>query len=385
MTARRRKVCVVLTTRGNYGKMKSPMRAIRAHPALELQLVVAGGILLPRHGDYARIIEGDGFTIDRRVYFLVEGDDPAAMARSAGLATIEIGHALDVLQPDVILVIADRYEALSIALAAACMNVPVAHLEGGEVSGSVDERLRHAVTKLAHLHFPANGDAAERIRRMGERPESIVVVGSPSLDLLADVALDDVSMLDRAQRFTGEGDRIDFGGEYLVVSQHPVVTEYEESFRQLEETGAAVEALGLPAVWIWPNMDAGADRLREGVRTFCETHKGIHHVPSLPFEAYAVLLRNARCFIGNSSSGIRECDFLGVPVVNVGTRQDGRQRGRNVVDVPYDRAAIAEAVRRQAAHGPYPPGRLYGDGRAGERLAEALATHDFQRQKRIAY
>ena len=172
----RRKVCVVLTTRGNYGKMKSPMRAIRAHPALELQLVVAGGILLPRHGDYARVIEGDGFTIDRRVYFLVEGDDPVAMAKSAGLATIEVGHTLDVLRPDVVLVIADRYEALAIALAAACMNVPIAHLEGGEVSGSVDESLRHAISKLAHLHFLANEEAAERLRRMGEWSATVVVV-----------------------------------------------------------------------------------------------------------------------------------------------------------------------------------------------------------------
>lgn len=380
-----KRVCVVLTTRGNYAKMKSTMRAVQRHSGLALQMVVAGGILLPRYGDHARRIEADGFRIDRRVHFLVEGDDLSAMTTSAGLATIEVGHALEELRPDVVVVIADRYEALSIALAAICLNIPIAHLEGGEVSGSIDESLRHAITKLAHLHFPANHDAADRLRRMGEANDAIFVTGTPSLDLLAELDLGDLSVLESAQKKSGEGESVDFLSDYIVVSQHPVVTEYEEALRQIEETALAVETTELPAVWVWPNMDAGSEQIREAVRQFCAAHRGMQHFSALPFEAYAVLLKNARCLLGNSSSGIRECAFIGVPVVNVGTRQAGRARGINVLDVPYERAAILTGIHRQLAHGPYPPDFLYGDGRAGERIAGILATYEFRRQKRIVY
>lgn len=380
-----RKVAVVLTTRGNYGKMKSTMRAIQHDPRLELQVVVAGGLLLPRYGDFPAVIEAEGFPIHRRVAFLVAGDDLAAMTKSAGLATIEFGHALQELCADVVLVIADRYEALSLASAALCMNISIAHLEGGEVSGSIDERIRHAITKLAHVHFPANEDAAERLRRMGENPASVFVTGTPSLDLLAELDLGDLSVLEHAQTERGLGEPLDFRREYVVVSQHPVITEYGDGVEQLEETARAVETLGLPAVWLWPNMDAGSEQIRVAVQRFCEIRRGMQHFRGLRFEAYAVLLRNSRCLVGNSSSGIRECAFLGVPVVNVGTRQEGRARAANVVDVPYDRAAILAGIHRQLAHGPYAPDHLYGDGRAGERIAEVLATYGFRCQKRIAY
>ena len=379
------KICVVLTTRGNYAKMKSTMKAILACSESDLQVIVGGGILLTRYGDYPKLIEADGFRVDRRVDFLEEGDTLGAMTRSAGLATIKMGTAFEELQPDVVLVIADRYEALSIALAAVCMNIPIAHLEGGEVSGSIDESLRHAVTKLAHLHFPANREAADRIRRLGEPESSIVVVGSPSLDLLVALDLTDLSVLDRAQQLDGEGGMVDFKRDYVVVSQHPVVTEYERGLHHLHETALAIEELGMPTVWLWPNMDAGAEEVTQAVRDFCARHPGIHHFKSLPMESYAVLLKNAKCLIGNSSSGIRESEFLGVPVVNVGTRQEGRLRGKNVRDVPYEKTAILSAIREQIAHGPYRPEHLYGDGRAGEKIAKTLVEYDFRVQKRITY
>ena len=384
---KKRKICIVLTARGNYAKMKSTMRAIRNHPELELITIMSGGILLSKYGDYTHIIEADGFTVDLKAYFLVEGENMVAMAKSSGLATMELAQAFNNFQPDNIIVIADRYEALSIAIAAMCMNISITHLEGGELSGSIDERIRHAITKLSHIHLPANQQAADRIRKMGEKEDSIFVVGSPSLDLLADLDLNNVEDLSVKINGTGVGAYVDLTSDYIVVSQHPVVTEYEDSYQQIYETNAAVKELGVPAVWFWPNMDAGADLVSNAIRTFREhsDNGSIHYLKRLPMEDYAILLKNAKCLVGNSSSGIREGEYLGVPVVNIGSRQQGRLRGRNVIDVGYDSQAIKDAVRKQIEHGFYPSEHLYGDGNAGLKIADILATTSLEIKKINTY
>jgi len=379
----KRRVAIALTTRGNYAKMKSTMRAIAASPDLELVLVVGGGILQSRFGDFRPAIEADGFRIDAEIDFLVDGGETlASMTASAAAATGTFGHALERLKADIVLIIADRYEALSLALAATCMNVPIAHLEGGEVSGSIDERLRHAITKLAHVHFPATPGAAAVLRRLGEPADRIFVVGTPSLDIIAELDLGSRPQLDRS----GDGSPIDFGGDFVVVSQHPVVTEQADAETQIGETAQAVAAVGLPAVWIRPNMDAGGDGVRRALDDVASRKDmAVRFYPSLQIENYALLLRRARCLVGNSSSGLRESEFLGVPVVNIGTRQEGRERGANVVDVPPSRDAIASAMRRQIAHGRYRSNHLYGDGRAGEKIAAILAQVPLELDKRLAY
>lgn len=384
---KKRKICVVLTTRGNYAKMKSTMHAIKNHPDLELITIVSGGILLSKYGDYTRVIEADGFSVDFRAYFLVEGENLVAMAKSSGLATMELAQAFNNFQPDNVLIIADRYEALAIAMAAMCMNIPITHLEGGELSGSIDERIRHAITKLAHIHLPANHQAADRIRHMGEEEGSIFVVGSPSLDLLNGLDINNVK--DLSQRFnkTGVGAKVDLESDYIVVSQHPVVTEYKDSFNQIYETDSAIRALGIPAVWFWPNMDAGADQVSHSIRVSREraNNESIHYVKSLPMEDYAILLKNSKCLVGNSSSGIRECEYLGVPVVNIGSRQNGRLRGENVIDVDYNSHAIKDAILQQMADGPYNSQHLYGDGKAGEKIAGILAKASMDINKKNTY
>ncbi len=374
-----RRICIVLTTRGNYAKMKSTMGAIQSHPGLSLQVVLAGGILHDRFGDYGPLIEADGFVVDMTVDFLVDGGETlSAMTKSAGRATEMLADVFADLAPDVVLVIADRYEALSIALAATCMNVTIAHLEGGEISGSIDERIRHAITKLADLHFPATDEAAARVRGLDVPDHAVFTVGTPSLDLLGELDLADVRPLFDLQARDGEGDEIDFHADYLVVSQHPVVTEYGAAQHQIDVTAAALDEIGLPAVWFMPNMDAGGD----GVARAIAEHRSrprrapLRYFASMEMEPYATLLSNSRCLMGNSSSGIRECAFLGVPVVNIGTRQQGRARGPNVIDVGYDTRVIVDAVRGQIDHGRYPSDILYGDGRSGERIAAVLAEDD---------
>jgi len=383
-----RKVCVCLTSRGNYAKMKSVMRLIQANPDLELQVIVGGSLVLEKYGKVLESELVDEFPIDYTINFVIEGETPQTMAKSSGLAVIEFASALGNLQPDVVIVIADRFECLAITMAATYMNIPVAHVEGGEVSGSIDESIRHAITKMSHLHFPASEEAAQRIERMGERPETIFRVGSTSFDVLAQLDLDSLDGVRKLQQTAGVGSKVDLqAGKYLVVIQHPVTTEYESNLAHVEETLEAVDALGVPTIWLWPNMDAGSDGLSKGIRIFRENRrpKAIHFFKSLPIELYGPLLKNAGCLVGNSSSGIREAAFLGTPTVNVGSRQQGRLRGPNVIDVPYEREAIRSAIEKQLGNGRYQSSDVYGDGNAAEKIVEVLADFRFSIQKSSVY
>jgi UDP-hydrolysing UDP-N-acetyl-D-glucosamine 2-epimerase len=381
-----KKICVVVGSRANYSSIKTAMRAIDEHPALDLQLVVGASALLDRYGTAADVIERDGFRIDERVFMLIEGETPGTMARSTGLGMLELPTVFDRLQPDVVLTVGDRFETIATALAAAYMNIPLAHTMGGEVSGNIDESIRHAVTKFAHVHFAACSDAAERIVRMGEEPRAVHTVGCPRMDLVAEVLAQPTNDLSELFRF-GVGGSFDLDEPFLLVSQHPVTTEYGDGERQITQTLHAVEALGLPAVVLWPNADAGSDDVARGIRKFREhgDDSRLHFFKNLPTEDYVRLMWKTACIVGNSSSAIREGSFIGTPAVNIGSRQEGRQRGANVTDVDYERDEIVEAVRAQVAHGPYGHEPIYGDGHAGGQIADVLAGSEISIRKRITY
>lgn len=378
---------MIITTRGNYAKMKSVIDHINADTEMELQLIVGGGAILPKYGSTAKALVSNDIKIDRYIHFLVEGENTISMAKSAGLAVTEFSTAFENLCPDVVIVIADRFECLPIAMTAGYMNIPVAHVEGGEISGSIDESIRHAITKLAHLHFPATENAARRIEQLGEPRETIFPVGATGLDVINELDLNDMGPLMEIQKTAGVGAVIDLDNPYLVVIQHPVTTEYEENLAHVNETIEAVNSLGMRTIWIWPNMDAGSDGISKGIRLFRETRKPdyVRFFKSLPIEFYAPLLNNCACIVGNSSSGIRESAFLGVPSVNIGSRQAGRERARNVTDVGYNRREIKDAVLSQMAHGPYDPDYLYGDGKAAIKMTRILKEFKFNIQKRITY
>ncbi|GAB7008109.1 UDP-N-acetylglucosamine 2-epimerase [Halorubrum trueperi] len=382
-----RKVCFPVTTRGNYGKFKPVMQAVKAHPELELQLIVAGGALLHKYGDFVEDGYLGEFEVDKKIYFLLEGENPITMAKSTGIALTEFTSVFENLEPDVVMTIADRFEELAIGTAAAFQNIPLAHIEGGEVSGSVDESIRHAITKISHLHFPSTERAAERVRKLGEPAKSIFNVGTPSLDVISKLDLDDIETVGSDLRDKGVGADIRLSDDYLLVIQHPVTTEYDHNRRYIDETIEAVDDLRRPTVWLWPNMDAGADAVSKGIRVYREQNDQdfIRFFTSLPLEQYAVLLNNAACIAGNSSSGIRESAYLGVPSVNIGNRQNGRQRSDNVVDVPHEAERIKSAIEDQVEHGPYPSSSIYGNGNSGEKIADILAEFDFNIQKQITY
>lgn len=383
----KRKVCVVVTARPSYSRIKTALQAIRSHPDLELQLVVAASALLDRYGTAARTIEDDGFDIAARVYMVLEGENLATMAKTTGLGLLELATVFDNLKPDVVVTVADRYETLATAVAASYMNIPVAHVQGGEVTGSIDEKVRHAVTKLADLHFVSTEKAAERVVRMGEEPEKVFVTGCPSIDLAVEVMERPELDFDPFEKYGGVGASVDLSGGYLVVMQHPVTTEYELARQQAVETLHAVTEIGLPTLWFWPNVDAGSDGTSNAIRSFRELHapQNIHFFKNMQPTDFLRLLYSSRCLVGNSSVGIRECAYLGVPTVNIGTRQSGRDRGRNVIDVGYDREEIVAAIREHLGNGRCKTDPTYGHGKAGERIAELLAEQPLGIEKRLTY
>ena len=372
-----KRVCVVIGSRANYSSIKSAMRAIQAHPALQLQTVCMASAILDRYGDVASLIARDGFAIDERLHILLEGETPATMAKSTGIGLIELPSVLDRLKPDYVITVGDRFETMATTLAAAYMNIPIAHTMGGEVTGTIDESIRHAVTKFAHIHFPASRDAEARIARLGERTDMIFRVGCPRIDLVAEILKADEALpeLDGGLFASGVGVSLDLSKPFAIVSQHPVTTEYGEGERQIMATLEAVKRNALQAIVLWPNADAGSEDIARGMRKWRERGlaEGMHFFKNLPIDTYVRLMARTACLIGNSSSGIREGAFIGTPVVNVGSRQDSRERGANVIDVDHDVDALSDALAAQKAHGRYPMQDIYGDGQAGPSIADVLA------------
>lgn len=384
MTQPRRKVCVVLVDRANYGRLKPVIRAIAAQPALELQLLAAGTMVLERFDLPVQVVKQDGFRVDGEIYIELEGSTPATMAKSVGFGVVEFASELQRLQPDVVLLIGDRYEALAAAIAAAYMNICIAHIQGGEVSGSIDESARHAISKFAHYHFPSTQRSAEYLVRMGERPETILAVGCPSSDIARSF---DRTLTHEIIHTIGGGATIDVREPFLLVLFHPTTTEYGGGRGQMEEMLAALERLRQPTLLLWPNIDAGADHISKAVRVFRDKRQPdwLRTITNLSPENYLKVLANAACAIGNSSSFVRDASYFGTPVVLVGNRQDGRETDLHVTRVAPLADEIQAALTAQLKHGRYAPSTLYGDGRVAERVATALTTLEPYVQKRLHY
>jgi UDP-hydrolysing UDP-N-acetyl-D-glucosamine 2-epimerase len=378
---------VVITARPSYSRIRTALLAMSKRPDVELQIVVAASALLERYGSAIRYIQDDGFEVAARVYMVLEGENLASMAKTTGLGVLELATVFDNLKPDVVVTVADRYETMATAIAAAYMNIPVAHVQGGEVTGSIDEKVRHAVTKLADLHLVSTQKASERVIRMGEDPAAVFVTGCPSVDLAAEIMPEPSLNFDPMAKYGGVGPDLDLSKGYLVVMQHPVTTEHEMARQQTDDTLHVVRDTAIPTLWFWPNVDAGSDGTSAAIRTFREQERPdtIRFFKNMTPTDFLRLLYNSRCLIGNSSVGVRECSYLGVPVVNIGSRQDGRERGANVLDVGYGRRETANAIERHLRNGRYERDTLYGDGGAGDRIAELVANEPLRIQKRLAY
>ncbi|MES2281948.1 MAG: UDP-N-acetylglucosamine 2-epimerase [Pseudomonadota bacterium] len=374
-----KKICVVVASRANYGRVKYLMKAIQAHPELELQLVVGASTLLERFGNAINVIKKDGFTPVRSIHYVIEGETLVTQAKSTGLGIVELSTAFEDLAPDMVVTVADRFETMATAIAATYLNIPLVHLQGGEVSGNIDDRVRHAITKLADIHFVSSEDSKKRVIEMGEDPLYVYNYGCPAMDVLVheDLSVSNESMT----KYLGVGRPIDWTKPYVLMVQHPVTTSYGHGFSQVSSSLQALKSLvNLQKIVMWPNVDAGSDDVSKGIRHFRELNmqEPIYYYKNFSPEDYARVINNAVCCVGNSSSFIRECSFLGVPAVIVGDRQQGREHGNNAVFATYDTDDIAEKLRIQINHGRYPPDSRYGAGDAGVRIAQELAMLDYK-------
>lgn len=381
-----RKICVVVASRANYGRVKSVLTAIKDHPDLELQLIVGASMLLDRYGNAVEVVEKDGFHPDKKIYYMLEGENLLTQAKSTGLGIIELSTVFQELEPDVVITVADRFETMATAIAACYLNIPLAHIQGGEITGNIDETVRHAITKLAHYHFPSTEESKERLLKMGEEEWRVMNSGCPSIDTLV---RQDISLTSCREFImdTGVGYPVDADKPYIVMIQHPVTSEYEEGYSQVMKTLDALETFDEQKLVLWPNIDAGSDKVSRGLRVYERTN------PNLPFrfyknfspEIYNAILANASCVVGNSSSFIRECSYLGTPAVIVGDRQVGREHGENVMFVNYDTDEIKDAIERQLKHGRYDSQYIFGDGHAGEKIADYLSAVELNINKRMTY
>lgn len=387
-----KKVCVFVGSRANYSSIKSVMTAVKNHPSLELQLIVGASAVLDRFGKVEQLIRKDGFVPDFRFYNIVEGENPVTMAQSTGLGLIEAAMIFDKLRPDYLVVVGDRFEMMSVTIAAAYMNIRIAHTMGGEVTGTIDESIRHAITKFAHVHFAASEDAKQRILKLGEEEQFVYNVGCPRMDLvLQELENDSHKVLSTLfDDFSGVGPaKLDLTKPFLLVSQHPVTTEFGNNRQQIEETLYALGELKMPTIMLWPNIDAGSDDISTGIRVYRESNKDCNTwlklFKNLPTNMYIHLMNTCACLVGNSSSGVREGATIGTPVVNIGTRQNKREMGDNVINTGYDRNEIKNAILTQLSKGKYPRNGIYGHGNAGAAIADILASASPSIQKTITY
>jgi len=349
-----------------------------------MQTICAGSMLLDRYGCARNVVEADGFPVESEVYLQLEGSVPITMVKSIGLAVIEFASEFNRMKPDFVLMIGDRYEAMAAAIAAAYQNICLIHLQGGEISGSIDESTRHAITKLAHYHFPATQRAAEYIVAMGEDPATVFPLGCPTSDVVQAASNDlPQDVLGRL----GVGTLIDFSKPYLLVLFHPVTTDIGHQEEQMEAVLETVRRLNIQTVLLWPNIDAGSDLVSQAIRRFREFHHEfpLHAYKNLPPDIYIPLLNHAACCIGNSSSFVRETSFFGTPVVLVGSRQDGREWSPSVVRVEPVQAEIEAATQRQFAHGRYEISALYGGPGVSARIAAQIAKLTPYAQKQLHY
>lgn len=384
----KRKICVVVTARPSYSRIKTALLAIKNHAELELQLVVAGSALLGRYGNAVDFIEKDGFIVNEKVFMVLEGENKTAMAKTTGLGVMELANVFYKLKPDAVITIADRFETIATSIAAAYQNIPLIHIQGGEVTGNIDEKVRHANTKLADIHLVASEEAKERVIKLGEEPGTVINTGCPSIDLAKEIKENPKLTFNPIEKYGGVGADVDWENKgYIVVMQHPVTTEYEAAKEDVLKTLQAVTELDIPTFWFWPNVDAGADGTSNGIRTFREINKpqNIHFFKNMEPQDFLKLLVNSKCLIGNSSVGIRECSYLGVPVVNIGTRQNRRQRGNNVLDVNYNKEVIKEAILNQIENNKISSSTIYGDGESGKKIADVLAKIPLTFHKTITY
>lgn len=383
----KRRIAVLTGTRAEFGILRPVIDAIIKHPKLELQLIVTGMHLSKKHGYTVKEIISYGYKVDAKVKMNLKADNGLSMAQAVGTGILGLSKSLSALKPDIFLVLGDRMEALAGTIAAAYMNIPIAHIHGGDASrAGLDESVRHAITKFSHIHFPATNKSAERIKKLGENKNNIFVIGAPGLDTILNVSLLDRTELESFLKIKLEK-------EFLLLVQHPVTTQINKAEDQIKETIEAVKQTNLQTIIIYPNSDAGGRRIIAVIEENLKNSKQkLFGFRSLPHKVYLSLMNYCSALIGNSSSGIIESSSFKIPVVNIGIRQEGRERSTNVIDCSSNKNDIIRALKfaksvkfKQELSVCKNP---YGDGSAGKKIANILSSIMIDEnllQKQITY
>lgn len=366
-----RRICYISGTRADFGLMRATLYQIARHPSLTLEVVVTGTHLSTAHGSTMNEIIEAGLTIATKIEIDLSQNDGAAMARNIGCMTIGFVDAFERCRPDVVLILGDRGEMLAAAVAALHLNLPIVHIHGGERSGTVDEPVRHAISKLAHIHFVATGDARDRLVRMGENAVNVMVTGAPGLDGLSEAATVPRATLCEQLGFNPSR-------KIALFVFHPVLTEARDAGAQ---TGILMTSLleqGLQVVALRPNADAGSSAVNDALDQF-ESNSDVRVVRHFPRSVFVSWMAAADVMVGNSSSGIIEAATFGIPVLNVGSRQNLRERNKNVTDVGFEKTSFIRALASALQHGKFEKNNCYGDGQAGVRITELLANFPLSR------
>lgn len=373
-----KKLLVVITARPSYSRIKGVLDILKNSKKVELVIVTTSCANSYKYGKVSEQIKKDGFTICEELNTMLDCDEETGMVKTVGMSLISLSDSIKKIKPDAVLTIADRFETISTAIASSYMNIPLIHIQGGEETGSIDNRVRHAITKLADIHIVCTKKAKEYVISLHEEKENVYFTGCPSIDIAknaienknkekedAQIILN--SILKNRPKLLPE--------KYMIVMQHSDTIEYEESRKQVLETLEAIKCIDLPIFWFTPNTDKGSKGIDQAINNFEKSN--FYLIKNLPPDTFIRFLNKCECLIGNSSVGIRESSFLGIPVINIGNRQFLRERAENVTDVPYNKKKILEAINKvKGKH--YERSFIYGDGNSSKRIAEILENIEYK-------
>ncbi len=374
-----KKICIVINSRANYARIKSLVYELKKNKKITLQIILGSSAILDIYGDVRPLLKKDNIKVTKQVYTIIQGGNLETMAKSTGLLLIELSSIFAEIKPNYVITVADRHETLATAIASSYMNIPLIHTQGGELTGNIDESVRHAITKLAHIHFPATKLAMKNIIQMGEDPKSIFLTGCPSIDLAKKYKNNKKKFYPKKFNDLGLGYQLDLKKKYLLVMYHPVTNEYSKNRETIINILSTIKKINLPTVWMWPNVDAGTDIISKEIRKFRESNKvsKIKFYKNFSPEEFLYIIDHCSCFIGNSSSAIREGSFLGIPCVNIGRRQFQRERGKNIIDVKNTIYSINSGIKSQLKKRRYKSIKTYGDGNAAKKMHAVIKKLGF--------
>lgn len=367
-------IVAVITARPSYSRIKTVLLSLRDNPKVDLRIILGSSAILERFGNVSDIIEKDGLKISHKIYNSIEGSNIITMPKTTAHAIVELSFLFNEIKPDAVITIADRYETLATSIAASYMNITLVHIQGGELSGSIDDKVRNSSTVLADIHFTSCEDAKKRVLTLGADPKHTFNLGCPSIDIARNVREKNTNINEIVKKYGGVGDDIDLENQYIVVMQHPVTTEYMEASDQIIQTLESIIEVNMKCIWFWPNIDAGSDIISKTIRQYREKNlvPNIHFYKNMEPEDFLSVLDNCSVLVGNSSVGVREGAYLSVPTVDIGSRQTGRGKSSNIIEVDFVKEEIVSAIHMQIQKKKIAPDFIYGDGQSGKRIADKL-------------